>query len=265
MHMTPADVLQRLTNDIVTALGDGLLGLYAYGSVVTGDFAPERSDVDLLAVLRADPTASILEVLAPLHRRFAEGHPEWAGRIEVEYLSVQALTDFRTCPRPMVRISPGESLHLVAATRHHVLNWYTTRLQGLPLWGPEPTAIIPEITQAEFRDVVIEHAANWPVWVQDVRGPGPQAYAVLTLCRALHAVSEGRQISKKQAGAYALEVLPQWADLTGWAVRWWYGGGSDSDPSRLPEVTRFVQEVSARVCAGPFDQPGRRVEVRRAL
>ena len=119
----------------------------------------------------------------------------------------------------MVRISPGEPLHLVAATRHHVVNWYTARLQGLSLWGPEPTAIIPEITKAEFRDVVIEHAANWPRWAQDMRGPGPQAYAILTLCRALHAVSEGRPISKKHAGAYALEVLPQWADLIGWALR----------------------------------------------
>jgi len=265
MHLTPADVLHRLTDEIVTALGDRLLGLYAYGSVVTGDFAPERSDLDLLAVLRADPTASILDVLAPLHQRVAEEHPEWAGRIEAEYLSVQALTDFRTCPRPMVRISPGESLHLVAATRHYVLNWYTARLQGLPLWGPEPTAIIPEITQAEFRDVVIEHAANWPKWVQDMRGPGPQAYAVLTLCRALHAVSEGRQASKKQSGAWALEVLLQWADLIGWANQWWYAGGSDSDASRLPEVTRFVQEVSARVCGGQFDRPGRHVEARRAL
>jgi hypothetical protein len=153
-----------------------------------------------------------------LHQRVADEHPEWAGKIEVEYLSVQALTDFRSCPRTMVRISPGEPLHLVAATRHHVLNWYTAR-PGLPLWGPEPTAIIPEITQAEFRAVVIEHAANWPKWVQDMSGPGPQAYAVLTLCRALHAVIEGSQTSKKQAGAWALEVLPQWADLIGWAVR----------------------------------------------
>ncbi|MHB8274129.1 MAG: hypothetical protein ACYDC9_05105 [Dermatophilaceae bacterium] len=156
--MTSADLLRRLTDDIMTALGDSLLGLYAHGSLVTGDFAADRSDLDLLAVLRADPTASTLDVLASLHQRVAEEHPEWASRIEVEYLSVQALTDFRTNPRPMVRISPGEPLHLVDTTRHYLLNWYTARLQGLPLWGPEPTAIIPEITQSEFRDVVIEHA-----------------------------------------------------------------------------------------------------------
>ncbi|MHB8274128.1 MAG: nucleotidyltransferase domain-containing protein [Dermatophilaceae bacterium] len=55
--------------------------------------------------------------------------------------------------------------------------------------------------------LALDNAANWPKWVQDMRGPGPQAYAVLTLCRALHSVTEGRQISKKQAGAFTLGAL----------------------------------------------------------
>jgi len=59
MDTTPADVLHRLTDEIVTTLSDDLLGLYAYGSLVTGDFAAERSDLDLLAVLRADPTTGV--------------------------------------------------------------------------------------------------------------------------------------------------------------------------------------------------------------
>lgn len=243
----PTELLGQLTNHIVGALGGDLLGLYAYGSLVTGDFAPARSDLDLLAVLRADPDQTTVDVLARLHQQVAEEHPAWADRIEVEYLSVQALADFRTRPHPAVRISPGEPLHLVSATRHHLLNWYIARVQGHSLWGPVPTAVIPEITQAEFRDVVMEHAASWPQWVHDMRRPGQQAYAVLTICRALHSVTEGRQISKRQAGAYASEALPQWESLIGWADRWWYAGGSDSDGGRLPEVARFVQAVSTRV------------------
>lgn len=99
MDTTPVDVLHRLTDEIVTTLSDDLLGLYAYGSLVTGDFAAERSDLDLLAVLRADPTTNTAGVLRRLHQRVAEEHPAWADRIEVEYLSVQALTDFRGCAR----------------------------------------------------------------------------------------------------------------------------------------------------------------------
>lgn len=60
----PADLLDQLTDRIVGALGADLLGLYAYGSLVTGDFAPARSDLDLLAVLRVDPEARTVDVLA---------------------------------------------------------------------------------------------------------------------------------------------------------------------------------------------------------
>lgn len=67
MDTTPVDVLHRLTDEIVTTLSDDLLGLYAYGSLVTGDFAAERSDLDLLAVLRADPTTNTAGVLRRLH------------------------------------------------------------------------------------------------------------------------------------------------------------------------------------------------------
>ncbi len=44
-----------------------LLGMYLHGSLVTGDFAADRSDLDLLAVLDIDPHENLLAVLASLH------------------------------------------------------------------------------------------------------------------------------------------------------------------------------------------------------
>lgn len=242
-------VLHQLADRIPDALGEGLVGLYVYGSWVTGDFDDQRSDLDLLAVLGSDPTTSTVEVLTSLHRRLAEQHPSWGDRIEVEYLSRQALTDFRSDPRPMVRISPGEPLHLVRATRHYLLNWYMARQDGVPLRGADPAEVIPEIGVAEFREVVAEHAANWPLWVQDMRSPGAQAYAVLSLCRALHSIKEGGQHSKREAAGYGVAELPSWASLIRWAEGWWYRSGANSEADRLPEVCRFVQDVSDRVAA----------------
>jgi hypothetical protein len=241
-----------LATDISAAVGDDLLGLYVYGSYVFGDFDADRSDLDLLAVLATDPTTGTLAVLRRMHRQIAAENAAWADRIEVEYVSSAALSEFRTNPRPMARISPGEPLHMVSATGHYLLTWYAARTRGLVLRGPAPDVIVPAIGADEFRAAVIEHAARWPEWVLNHRTVGAQAYAVLTLCRALQSLS-GRDVSKRQAARYGSENLPRWAELIRWAEAWWYHGGSDSAPGRLPEVIRFVHEISGRILADHAD------------
>ena len=257
MASTAHALLERLATDIAAAVGDDLLGLYVHGSYASGDFDADRSDLDLLAVLATDPTTGTLAVLRRMHQQVAAENAAWADRIEVEYVSSAALSVFRTNPRPMVRISPGEPLHMVSATGHYLLSWYAARTRGLVLRGPAPDAIIPAIGADEFRAAVIEHATRWPEWVLDHHTVGAQAYAVLTLCRALQSVSEGRDVSKRQAARYGSENLPRWAELIRWAEAWWYHGGSDSAPSRLPEVIRFVQETSRQILTDrTHDQSG---------
>ena len=54
-HDTEIDVLLgRLTDEIQHNSNDSLVGLYVYGSLVTGDFDKDRSDIDLLAVVDSD-------------------------------------------------------------------------------------------------------------------------------------------------------------------------------------------------------------------
>lgn len=83
--------------------------------------------------------------------------------------------------------------------------------------------------------------------VHEMTTPGGQAYAVLTLCRAWHLFTAGRQVSKRSAARHASAALPQWAALIDWAHDWWYAGGDDEEESRLVETTRFVDDVSSRI------------------
>ncbi len=239
-------LLARLTRDIRGVLEDNLIGLYLHGSLVTGDFDGGRSDIDLLAVVGADVDEGGLERLRIMHARLVEDHPAWDDRIEVEYVSPAALSTFRTQPRRMARISPGEPLHLLEASRHYLLNWYLAR-RGVALFGPPPQEVIPEISQQEFVAGVLEHAAAWKAWVADMRHPGGQAYAVLTLCRALYTRLYGAQASKRRAALSVKPLLPRWSALIEWALTWWYEGGTQTEPGRFAEVARFVEEVSDRV------------------
>jgi Nucleotidyltransferase domain len=83
-----------LTDEIQHNSNDSLVGLYVYGSLVTGDFDKDRSDIDLLAVVDSDVDGDTFDRLDRMHARFVEDHPAWEDRIEVAYVPAPALWNF---------------------------------------------------------------------------------------------------------------------------------------------------------------------------
>ncbi|MFE9873303.1 aminoglycoside adenylyltransferase domain-containing protein [Micromonospora sp. NPDC005686] len=248
--MVPPDmVLADLRQAWCRALADRLRGLYLHGSLVAGDFAADRSDLDLLAVLASDPDEKLLGVLAGLHADLDRRHPQWAGRIEVEYVSLNAVRDVGGRDHLIARISPGESLHLLPATTHRVVTWAAVHDYGRTLLGPPADELLPAVEPDRVRSALLDHVRDWPTWVTQMTTPGAQAYAVLTLCRAYQRLRNGRQLSKRQAADQTATACPRWADLAVWARDWWYDSGQDTDPGRADDVRDFVHEVSAAILA----------------
>lgn len=248
-------VLEDLRDAWVASLGGQLTGLYVHGSLVAGDFAPGRSDLDLLAVLAADPVDELLVRLAELHQDLDRRHPEWAGRVEVEYVSVDALHGPEG--HLIARISPGEALHLLPATTHRLVTWGTVHDSGRSLFGPPAAELLPAVDPAVVRAALLDHVRDWPEWVERMTPPGAQAYSVLTMCRAVQRLLHDRQLSKRRAADRTIETDPEWAGLVAWARDWWYDQGDDTDPGRFAEVRAFVIEQSARVLSGrPAARPG---------
>lgn len=168
-------------------LGDELVGLYVYGSLVTGDFDERISDVDLLAVTRVRLDDNQFGRLDAMHHDVVARHPDWADRIEVAYFGSDALETFRTDRRarsPIAVISPGEPFHTTVDDEGWLLNWYVVRHDGLPLLGPPTSELFGEITVDELRGVVRLQMHRWRSWVRRSSHPGALAYAVLTACRA---------------------------------------------------------------------------------
>jgi hypothetical protein len=200
-----------LTDEIRRNSDDSLVGLYVYGSLVTGDFDKDRSDIDLLAVVDTDLDGDTFGRLERMHARLVEDHPAWKDRIEVAYV-----------PAPAV---------------------------GITLYGPLPDALIPEISQSEFVEAVREQAVAWKEWVYRMRTPGAQSYAVLTMCRALYAHAHGTQASKQQAALWAAERLPEWEALIQQSVAWMSERWRDEtdDVEGFSETVRFVHDVADRI------------------
>ncbi len=250
MHNTSYPEVNALLADLLAEhrrlLGAQLTGLYLFGSLVSGDFDPARSDVDLLAALADDPDAGTMERLGLLHDDLAARYPAWAGRIEVLYLSLEGLRVCKTTPHLGAVISPGEPFHPRELNRDWVLNWYMIREVGVTLYGPPPQTIIPPISREEFVQVVREHLDWWRGAV--VEGDeienrrGAQAYVVLTMCRALYSLAHGLQASKPAAAAWAAATYPQWAGLIARAQGWRLNRNDDPlDAADLTEVRALVE------------------------
>lgn len=236
-------LLAELHSAIQNALGEKLVGLYLFGSLVIGDFHPEFSDIDLLAALSSDVDEANFAALQHMHAAFFEKHPEWYHRIEVCYISVAALQTVTSRTNTIARISPGEDLNMREADKHWLIDWYVVRERGVTLFGPPPQTLIEPISKAAYIQTVKDNVGAWREWVQPMCYLKAQAYAILTLCRALYSLKHGEQTSKKQAGLWAMQEYPQWASLIQNALVWYetpYDENTNQD-APFPQTLQFVQ------------------------
>jgi hypothetical protein len=237
-------LLAELLTGMQTIPGTNLVALYLYGSLVTGDFDHEVSDIDLLAVTASDIDDNEFVALQTMHHDFAAKHREWDDRIEVAYLSIAALKTFRTQVSKIAVISPGEPFHFKEAGKDWLMNWYVVCEKGIVLFGPSIHELIEPITKGELLQAVREHAQAWREWVQACARKA-QAYAILTACRALYTLRNGESVSKKRAAIWAAQELPEWSSLIQSALVWratLHDENVDHNAT-LPETRRFVHTI----------------------
>lgn len=241
------NLLDLLLIDIQSVVGSDLKGFYLYGSLVWGDFDYSISDIDLLAVVFDGLSDQHFKRLDQMHTQFAQKHPIWDNRIEVQYASEYGLKTFRTLSSKMAVISPGEPFHVIDAGIDWLTNWYFVQDYGLSFFGPDPATFIPPISREEFLQAVYDHALFWVDHVKQTQDLAPyQSYAVLTICRALYTCVHGEQVSKSKAAEWAIKQMPEWADLIRNALyvrthTWEFTKANANET--YPNAERFVAEV----------------------
>jgi hypothetical protein len=243
-------LVETLLADIQTQLGEKLIGLYAFGSLVTGDFNLARSDLDLAAVLMDDLDEEEFECLLGMHTQIVKNNPRWDDRIEVGYIAAKNLRAFDpNCT--IAVISPGEPFHFRAAESGWLFNLDVLRRQGLVIYGPPPDTLIDPIPKEELDLALKDLMRLWRMWIDD---PDPnlthsqQAYPIMTMCRALRTYRTGDFVSKNEAIRWAAIELPEWSKLILDSVHWREEPKGDyGDPNvSYPEIlafTRFVTDL----------------------
>jgi len=235
-------LLDELVSEIRGILGPDLVGIYVYGSWVSGGFVAGVSDLDLVAVTSMTAGELDLAAIDRMHHEFAGRNAEWDDRIEVVYVGRDALLAFRTSPDPVAVISPGEPFHL----RHEPVgewlqNWYLVRETGVTLYGPDPGVVVPSIAWTDYVDATARYAIALGRQSFTEDSPGSIAYMVLTMCRALMTVRTQSHPSKQEAAAWARKQLPEWARVIDTALR-----------CRLARGASGYDDVKSRATAARF-------------
>jgi Domain of unknown function (DUF4111) len=239
-------------------LGDRLVSLYLGGSLSYGDFVPERSDIDLQAVVRSPLTDDEIKSADHLHREIERRYPEWVNRIECSYTPLQLMSEIDPPATPRPWWGFGTMYAEAPAGNEWTINHYLLSKYGIAVCGPEFRTLVPPISvedvqRASARDLFAE-------WVPKIDDPSwlanshYQSYLVLNLCRILYTVVTGEAGSKKTAAEWVKEVYPQWKDLIEEAERWSYG----DEMRRQREAIAFVQFAVEKVtgASGSPGQPG---------
>ncbi|CAN5600742.1 N/A [soil metagenome] len=248
------EVVAPLAEDLRSALGDRLVGLYLYGSAVSGGFTPGVSDVDLAAVVSGPVEDLDLALLSSVHDRFVERDPPWRDRLEIVYVSRRSLAQPSNRDAVAV-ISPGEPFHITGPSSDWLGNWYLVSQTGVALLGPPPTEMIAPISDDDFLSAVRRYLDY--LVTSDYVG-----YAVLSACRAVRTLATGSHCSKEEGAAWVRERLPDWAWVIDAAIedRLSPGTGYSDGPSRVAAREFVALLASGRFAVGPTsrDQRNRR-------
>lgn len=242
-------LLADLLAQMLVILGTKLVGLYLYGSLVTGDFDIEISDVDLLAAISSDLTDAEFQALKQMHDGIVAKDRQWDNRVEVAYFSLHGLRTFKTERSPIAVISPGEPFNLKDAGSDWLMNWYMVREKGITLFGASPETTIEPVSNDEFIQCIRAHMASWREWVKDIEHRKGQSYAILTVCRGLYTCTHGEQVSKVRAAAWAEKQFPEWSSLIQDALVWRKAAEDDSinHAATMLQTQQFVNTVIDKI------------------
>jgi len=169
--------------------------VWAHGSLALGDFQPGRSDLDIIAVVDAAPTASQRHRLTELHEALAAEFPQ-AHKLHCSYMVRADLADptvrHLTWAHEEIKTRP-----VTEVSRRELHNG------DLSLFGPPPTRLLPAVSDAELaafirrdlRDFWLPATAKRLCWLRDIWVD----LGLLTLARATVTLDDGRLLTKGEA------------------------------------------------------------------
>jgi len=204
-------------------------GLYLTGSVALGEFRPQTSDIDFVAVTAAPPDSSALAALSRVHRRLHERYarPFFDGR----YVTWDELARDPRAVQPGPYSYEGR-FHARGAGDCDPVAWHTIADHGVCCRGPSPSGLAIWTDAAALRSWTLDNLESyWRPLVGSARRYAGlwgltsftsygAVWITLGVCRLHYTLETGKIASKEAAGCYALRMFPdRWHRVLNEALR----------------------------------------------
>lgn len=247
IHPTPYpdvnEVLKLLLENAKAILKEQFIGMYLYGSLSSGDFNPETSDIDFLVVTTDYLPESAIVDLESMHQQIWASGLKWADKLEGAYIPKTLIRrhDANAAPCPTVN---EKRFYVGGFGSDWIIQRHVVRECGVVVGGRNPRTLIDPVSPDDIRNAVMETLNEWwfPMlddssWLQS-HDSHYHGFAVITMCRALHAIKFGTIVSKPAAVRWAKEKLgSEWHPLIEQAVASQYGEHSNF----LDETLDFIR------------------------
>jgi predicted nucleotidyltransferase len=206
--------LVRIAAVLGEVLGDKLAGLYIYGSLATGSYHRERSDIDLIAVVSGKLSAGRREAVARALVQLSDARPT-RGDIEVHVVQERYARSFEH-PMPY-EVHYSARLHEdirrgrfdFAEDRTNVdlaASFMEARERGVNLLGPPPQSLFGPVPWHAYINALEADFLSARRFIME-----KPVYAVLNACRILHETTSRSPsvLNKDEAATWALENVPR--------------------------------------------------------
>lgn len=218
------EVLQLLLSNVKEILKQQFIGMYLYGSLSSGDFNPKTSDVDFLVVTANELSDQTISELEAMHQKIWATPLKWADKLEGAYVPKELIRQHDPNGAPCPTVNEGK-FYVAHLGRSWSIQRHVIREYGVVVEGPDPKTLIDFVGPDEIRGAVISILHEWwfpmlddPSWLRD-HPREYHAFAILSMCRALHALEHGTIVSKPIAARWAREKLDQkWSQIIDRAI-----------------------------------------------
>lgn len=172
-----------------------------FGSLTYGDFNPENSDIDLVAILDKPINPLQLDRINQMHIEAKKLYAKWGTRLECSYTPIDLFKNTLPPKEPRPYYGNGFFYEEAPYGNEWIINNYLLYQHGVSLIGSdfrdmfEPIDII-EVQKACIRDLFQE----WEPKITDyewLENSHYQSYLVMNLCRILYTVICGFAGTKK--------------------------------------------------------------------
>lgn len=229
-------------------LGPQMVGMYLYGSLSSGDFDPKSSDIDFVVVTEDSLAPETVSALKEMHQKLWASGLKWAAKLEGAYLSKSLMRRHDPLGPECPAVNEGV-FYLGCCGSDWIIQRRVIRECGVVLSGPDPKTLIDPVSANEIRQAVLSVLDEWwfpmlenPSWLAE-HGSEYHAFAVISLCRALHTLRHGTIVSKPVAAKWAQAKFEEWSALIEKAL----AAQAGSQPGFLVETLSFLRFTKAQI------------------